>query len=223
MTQTIKPTKIVLVDDHILLRNSLSGLINSFEDFEVILEADNGQDFIEKLKTEENPDIILLDITMPKMNGYETADWIRKELPLAKVLILSMMDADSAIIQMLKLGAKGYILKDSKPTVFKQALLSVRDQGFYMNDLVTGKMVHFINNLNSQKKEQQIPNVHLTDRELCFLKLACSEDSYKEIAEKMFVSVRTVESYRDAIFEKIGVNTRIGLVLYSIKNGIYKF
>lgn len=223
MTQTIKPTRIVLVDDHILLRNSLSGLINSFEDFEVIMEADNGQDFIEKLKTTADPDIILLDITMPKMNGYETAEWIRKELPLAKVLILSMMDADSAIIQMLKLGAKGYILKDSKPSVFKQALLSVRDQGFYMNDLVTGKMVHFINNLNSLKKEEQVVNVHLTDRELCFLKLACSEDSYKEIAEKMYVSVRTVESYRDAIFEKIGVNTRIGLVLYSIKNGIHKF
>ncbi|MBU7578280.1 MAG: response regulator transcription factor [Flavihumibacter sp.] len=223
MTQTIKPTRIVLVDDHILLRNSLSGLINSFEDFEVILEADNGQDFIEKLKTAADPDIILLDITMPKMNGYETAEWIRKELPLAKVLILSMMDADSAIIQMLKLGAKGYILKDSKPSIFKQALISVRDQGFYMNDLVTGKMVHFINNLNSLKKEEQVVNVHLTDRELCFLKLACSEDSYKEIAEKMFVSVRTVESYRDAIFEKIGVNTRIGLVLYSIKNGIHKF
>lgn len=223
MTQTIKPTRIVLVDDHILLRNSLSGLINSFEDFEVIMEADNGQDFIDKLKTTADPDIILLDITMPKMNGYETAEWIRKELPLAKVLILSMMDADSAIIQMLKLGAKGYILKDSKPSVFKQALLSVRDQGFYMNDLVTGKMVHFINNLNSLKKEEQVVNVHLTDRELCFLKLACSEDSYKEIAEKMYVSVRTVESYRDAIFEKIGVNTRIGLVLYSIKNGIHKF
>ena len=120
-------TKIALVDDHSLLRGSLATLINSFEGYEVAFEADNGKDFINLLQTNHSPDIVLLDITMPEMNGFETAAWIKKHLPSIKVLVLSMMDNETTIISMLKNGARGYILKDSKPDVFRQALNDIRE------------------------------------------------------------------------------------------------
>lgn len=213
-------TKIALVDDHSLLRNGLTSLIDSFDDYEVVLEADNGKHFIDQLKPETEPDIVLLDITMPVMNGYETAEWIRINLPNARILVLSMMDNDAAIIRMLRCGAKGFMLKDSKPSTFHQALNSIRDSGFYINDLVSGKMLHFVNNID-QKQPNNENSTHLTDREIEFLKLACSEKTYKEIADQMDISPRTVDGYRDALFEKLGVTTRVGLVIYAIKNGIY--
>lgn len=213
-------TKIALVDDHSLLRNGLTSLIDSFDEYKVVLEADNGKHFIEQLKPDNEPDIVLLDITMPVMNGYETAEWIRANLPSTRILVLSMMDNDAAIIRMLRCGAKGFMLKDSKPSVFHQALNSIRDSGFYLNDLVSGKMLHFVNNID-QKQPNNENSTHLTDREIEFLKLACSEKTYKEIADQMDISPRTVDGYRDTLFEKLGVTTRVGLVIYAIKNGIY--
>jgi DNA-binding NarL/FixJ family response regulator len=209
-------TFIALVDDHILLRNGLAGIVNSFEGYKVLLEADHGQNFIEQIKGKSAPDIVLLDITMPVMNGYETAEWIRVNLPSTKVIILSMMESDTVIINMLKRGAKGYLLKDSKPDVFRMALNSVRDHGFYINEHVTNKMLHYLN----QSYHPSPDAVQLSERELQFLKLSCSEMTYKEIAKEMFISPRTIDSYRDNLFEKLGVSSRIGLVLFAMKNGI---
>jgi DNA-binding NarL/FixJ family response regulator len=217
----MKPTTyIALVDDHALLRNGLAALVNSFDGYKVVFEADNGEDFIRQLQPRNPPDIILLDITMPIMNGYQTAEWIRANLPETKVLVLSMMDSDVAIIRMLKCGAKGYLLKDSKPDVFKHALDNIRDYGFFINDLVSSRMLHYVNNESSSKQdEKHSPTVHLTEREIVFLKAACTEKTYKEIADELCVSPRTVDSYRDALFEKLGVTSRVGLVLFAIKNG----
>ena len=214
-------TYIALIDDHVLMRSSLSTLINSFDGYKVILEADHGKDFIEKLKPRSAPDIILLDITMPEMNGYETADWIRINLPDSKVLVLSMLDSDSAIIRIIKAGAKGYILKDSKPGMFRDALNSVRDHGFFMNELVSSRMLHYMNNIDQHAKGKD-NTIHFTDREIHFMKLACSDKSYKEIADEMYISSRTVESYRDSLLQKLGVSSRVGIVLYAIKHGIFK-
>jgi DNA-binding NarL/FixJ family response regulator len=213
-------TYIALVDDHILLRNSLAVLINSFDGFKVLLEADNGKDFIEQIKGKKEPEIILLDITMPLMNGYETAKWCRVNLPCTKILVLSMMDNDTSIITMLKYGAKGYLLKDSKPPVLKTALLQIRDAGFYINDLVSSRMLNYVNNHADVENDLDSLSVCLTDRELVFLRYACSEKTYREIAAEMFVSVRTVEGYRDALFDKLGITSRVGLAIYAIKNGI---
>lgn len=209
-------TYIALVDDHVLLRNGLASLINSFEGYKVLFEADNGRDFIEQLKASAPPDIVLLDITMPVMNGYETASWIRINLPGTKVIVLSMMENDAAIINMLKMGAKGYLLKDSKPAVFRQALNQVKEHGFYINELVSSKMLYYMNTNLPQAAGAPL----LSDREIQFLKLACSEKTYKEIAGEMFLSPRTIDSYRDNLFEKLGVTSRVGLVLFAIKNGI---
>jgi len=214
-------TKIALVDDHILLRNGLANLINTFPGYSVVFEADNGKDFIQQLETNPKPDIILLDITMPEMNGPETASWVQKNLPSAKVLVLSVMDSETMIINMLKRGAKGYILKDSKPAVFRQALDSIRDTGFFLNELVGSKMLNYLRNEETQAKEVGIL-ASITDREMQFLKLAASDLTMKEIADQMQVSVRTVDGYRDELFRKLNVQSRIGLVLFAIKNGLQK-
>lgn len=211
--------KIALVDDHSLLRNGLSSLVNSFDGYEVCFEADNGKHFISLLGHYPAPDIVLLDITMPEMNGFQTADWIRENLPSAKMLVLSMMDNEETIITMLKKGAGGYILKDSKPDIFKQALDNIRDRGFFMNELVSNKMLKYVTGGN--EKSQGIIS-DLTDKEITFLNWVCSEKTYKEIALEMNLSSRTIEGYRDNLFQKLGVMSRTGLVLFAIKNGIYK-
>jgi len=213
-------THIALVDDHVLLRNGLAALINSFDGYRVAFEADHGRDFISMLGTYGAPDIVLLDITMPEMNGFETAAWIKQNLPTTKVLVLSMMDNETAIISMIKAGARGYILKDSKPPTFRQALDDIRDKGFFINDLVTYKMLNYVQGDEHNKDATIISR--LSEKELTFLKLACTEKTYKEIASEMNLSPRTVEGYRDDLFVKLSVMSRVGLVLFAIKNGLHK-
>jgi DNA-binding NarL/FixJ family response regulator len=214
-------TSVWLIDDHALLRNGLANIINGFDGYRVIAESDNGADFIEQVSDRAAPDIVLLDITMPVMNGYDTASWIKTNLPKTCVLVLSMMDSDLAIIKMLKLGAKGYLLKDSKPDVFRRALDCLRNGEYFINDLVSNKMLSYVKGEGPDEGKIEHPDFNITDRELAFIKLACSEKTFKEIALEMCVSPRTVDSYRDSLFEKLGVNTRVGLVLFAIKNGIY--
>jgi DNA-binding NarL/FixJ family response regulator len=212
---------IALVDDHILLRNGLASLVQSFEGYTVLFEANNGKEFIQQLQTYPDPDIVLLDITMPEMNGLETADWIKQNLPNAKILVLSVMDNDNIIISMLKKGARGYILKDSKPAIFKQALDHIRDTGFYVNELVSNKLLNYVTHEEDMRKEIT-PVSSLTANEITFLQMVCTEMTYKEIAKKMDLSPRTVDGYRDELLKKLKVQSRTGLVVFAIKYGIYK-
>lgn len=214
-------TSIALVDDHVLLRQGLASFIRSFPQYEIILEADNGADFIAKAKANP-PDIVLLDVNMPRMNGYETATWIREHLPQTRVLVLSMVEHDAAIIRMLRLGARGYLLKDSNPNILLHALDAVRDHGFFINELVSNRMIHYLNEAghNSGNGNTNTLAIDLTAKELRFLQLACTEKTYKEIADEMYVSPRTIDSYRDGLFERLQIKSRVGLVLYAIKNGI---
>ena len=214
-------TTIALADDHVVMRNGLASLLKDLG-YAVLYEADNGRDFVEKTKKENLPEVALLDINMPKMDGYETALWLKENFPDVKVLALSMYDDDGAIIRMLKNGAKGYVLKDSNIADVKAAIESVVSKGYYYSELVTGKLIHSINHLDEPDHASIKEMLKLNSREIEFLKLACTEMSYKEIAEKMFLSPRTVEGYRDSLFEKLNVRSRVGLVLFAIKNGIIK-
>jgi DNA-binding NarL/FixJ family response regulator len=207
---------IALVDDHVLLRNGLAGMLKE-SGYNVLFEADNGKEFTEKIKTVAEPDIVLLDINMPVMDGYETGAWIKNHHPAIKVLALSMYDDEEAIIKMLKNGARGYILKDSHPSELKAAIESLASKGFYYSEMVTGRLMRSI--MDDDGKE--IAN-NLSEREIEFLKLAATEMTYKEIAEQMHLSPRTIDGYRDTLFEKLYIKSRVGLVLYAIKNGIVK-
>ena len=210
---------VALVDDHALLRNGLANVINNFGDYKVVFEADNGKHFIEQLKKNEKPDIVLMDITMPEMDGFETMKWIKNNVPNIKVLVLSMMDDDTSIIKMLQNGAKGYILKDSKPDVLKTALREISEKGFFLNEIVSGKLVHLINKGEAKTAMQAI---NLSDKETEFLKWCCTDKSYKEIADQMNISARAVEAIRSNMFEKLETLSRVGLVMYAIRNGIVK-
>lgn len=209
---------IALTDDHILLRNGLASLVKNLG-HNVLFEAVNGLELIQKLKSDSIPDIVLLDINMPQMDGYATAQWLKTNHPAIKVLALSMYDNENSIIRMLKCGAKGYILKDSEPAELKAAIEALMSKGYYYSDLVSGKLIHAINKMEDEGNDVHSVN-NLSDRETEFLKLACTELTYKEIADKMFVSPRTIDGYRDALFEKLQLKTRVGLVMFAIKNGI---
>lgn len=207
------------MDDHVLLRNGLASLIRGFGEYEVLFEACGGKDLIAQLKNSRLPDIILLDINMPEMDGYDTACWLRRNYPEIKVLALSMYDTDNAIVRMLKNGAKGYVLKDIDAGVLKVALDSVLEKGFYYTDMVTGKLIHTISTLDDPEMRMR-RLLALNERELEFMKLVCTEWTYKEIADRMYLSPRTIDGYRDALFEKLNVRTRVGLAMYAVRSGI---
>ncbi len=211
--------KVALADDHVLLRKGLAGVVDSFGEYSVLFEADNGKHFIQQIEKIGDPQIVLMDINMPEMDGYATTQWLKEYHPLVSVLALSMYDNEAAIIKMFRAGAKGYILKDSEPNELKAALDSIHSKGFYYSELVTGRLIHSINKMDDEKVSTK-SNGNLNERELEFLKLACTEMTYKEIADKMFLSPRTIDGYRDALFEKLQIKTRVGLVIYAIKNGV---
>lgn len=214
MTKTVN---IVLVDDHALLRNGLSALVSDLG-YNVRYECNNGKQLSERISMDDEPDIVLMDIHMPEMDGFETTEWLRNNYPLVNVIALSMFDDETSIIRMLKSGARGYILKDSNPSELKMAIDSVLSKGFYCSDLVSGSMLHSIDDQSANTDLKQA--LSLKSREVDFLKLVCTELTYKEISDKMHLSPRTVDGYRDELFQKLGVKSRIGLVLFAIKSRI---
>jgi DNA-binding NarL/FixJ family response regulator len=207
---------IVIVDDHTLIAQALRGIIANFEQFEVIYECENGKDLQEKLQSKKIiPSIILLDISMPIMDGFETALWLKENHPDVLIMTLSMQDDEQSVIKMIKNGANGYLLKNTHPAELEKALTKMINHGYYYPDWAS-KLVFA--SLNGDKKG--IDNtIKLTDREKEFLTYSITEMNYKEIAEKMFCSPRTVESYRDSLFEKLELKTRVGLAVFAMKNG----
>jgi DNA-binding NarL/FixJ family response regulator len=212
--------KIALVDDHVLLRRALSNLVRNLG-HEVVLEADNGAKFLQALSPLHLPDIVLLDINMPEMDGYKTATVLKDNYPVIKVLALSMYDHENAVIGMLKCGARGYILKDSEPQVLKEAIEAVLHKGFYHSEFFSEHMARSGSD-PSRASAEALKYTPLTVKETEFLKQVCTELTYKEIAAKMDLSPRTVDSYRDILFEKLNIKSRVGLVLYAIRQGIVK-
>lgn len=212
---------VAVVDDHTLFRKGICALINYFPFHYVRYDAANGEDFIKQVENGPMPDIVLLDIVMPEMDGYATAAWIRKNHPRIKILALSTMDSELAIVKMIRNGAHGYILKDAEPEELKQAFEELFSLGYYYNDMVSRKIVQSVNKIVDEDNDLGIL-VKLSGRELQFLQLACSEKTYFEIAKEMFVSERTVDGYRDSLFKKLNVVSRVGLVIYAFKNGLVK-
>jgi len=207
---------IAIVDDHILIANALKSIISNFNQFEVIHISENGLDFQEKLKSKPIlPNVVLLDISMPIMDGFETAKWIKENHPNILVMALSMQDDEQSLIKMIKNGAKGYMLKNTQPIQLEEGLKTIIDKGHFFPDWASSKLLTSIseNTINGNLK------VNLSDREIEFLKYSTSEMNYREISEKMFCSPRTIENYRDSLFEKLELKSRVGLAVYALKNG----
>lgn len=216
MSKTRKKTTVAIADDHGLLRTALARLVNSFEDYTVIIEASNGKELKAKLQESIIPDIAMLDVNMPEMDGFATAQWLNKNYPQVKILGLSMLSDEKTIIKMFRLGAKGYLLKNTSPEELQLALTALINKNFYLSDYVSEKLVNGLS-VDIDKEEKAVT---INEREREFLRLTCSELSYKDIAAQMFLSTRTVDDYRASLFAKLKVHSRVGLVMYAIKNGI---
>ncbi|GEQ86184.1 DNA-binding response regulator [Patiriisocius marinistellae] len=211
-----KLIKIVIVDDHQLFASSLMQLIKSLNGFDVLFFTENGKTLKDKLNlSSEIPDVILLDINMPVMNGPETMEWLHKEYPTIKVLALSMEDEQLTVLEMLRKGANGYLLKDIHPEELEKAMYEVHEKGFYHTEHVSQTLI------NSIGKDTSIDEIIFKEKELVFIKLCCTEMTYKEIAEEMFLSPKTIDGYRQALFQKLDLRNRVGLVMYALKNNLF--
>lgn len=210
---------VVIVDDHLLIAKAIGSIIDQFDGYEVLYEAENGSQLMERFKVKKNiPDIVLLDISMPVMDGFQTARWLKEDHPAVKVMALTMQGDDESLIKMIKAGATGYLHKNVHPAELQKALDAISSKGFYYPDWATSRVLHSL----AQEGAENASAIKLSEREMEFLRYSCSELTYKEIGEKMFCSGRTVESYRDSLFEKLGVKTRVALALYAVKTGLYK-
>ncbi len=205
---------VCIVDDHILLSQAIAELINTFDDYKVIGTYNNGSAYIKELeKLDFVPDITLMDINMPILNGIETTHFLTKKYPEIKVIALSVEADETSILKMLRAGSKGYLLKDIAKEELLHALDEISLNGFYHDRNVSDILVNSLNKSPSK--------IAIKEKELDFLKLACSEMTYKEIADKMKLSPKTIDGYRNSLFEKLEVKNRVGLVLYAIKHDIY--
>lgn len=212
--------KVAITDDHLLIAKAIGSIVEGFKDFEVLYEVENGKALQDKFKMAKNiPDIVLLDISMPVMDGFATAAWLKEKHPEVLIMALSVQDDDESLIKMIKAGARGYLHKNVHPAELEKALQTLVSKGMYYPDWATSRV--FIKMAQSDEQGNN-PDAVISEREKEFLQYACSELTYKEIGEKMFCSPRTVESYRDSLFEKLGVKTRVALALYAVKIGLHK-
>jgi DNA-binding NarL/FixJ family response regulator len=218
MSEKEKIIRIALVDDHQLLRNALASLIENFDDCKVISQANNGTDFINQLQEQYLPHIVLLDLNMPQLDGYDTMAWLKEHHPEVHVLMLTMYDAETTMIRLLQAGAKGFLKKDIHPSELKFAIQSVMQYGYYYSHTTTGKLV----NLFRGNGDAYIQKNMLNSEEIEFLKYAATDLTYKEIARKMGLNPRSVDNLRDHLFEKLDVKSRVGLAIYALRHGVIR-
>ncbi|XZF16419.1 response regulator [Chitinophagaceae bacterium MMS25-I14] len=203
--------RLAIADDHEMVRAGLVASLSGMTGISIVAEADNGQSLISRLETlQVLPDIVLLDVSMPVMDGHETLKAIKLRWPELKVLMLSMYDAEHTILKMMNQGARGYVLKAGKIAELYTAIREIYQYGFYSPEYVSGRM--------ARQQEPQMPRIN--EKEIRFLQHCCTELSYRDIASLMNVSVRTVEGYRDTLFMKLHLNTRVGLVMYAYNTGL---
>ena len=210
--------KVALADDHILLRNALASLIEKFDNCKVVLQVSNGKDLTTEISKTNRPDVVLLDLNMPQMDGFETSTWLRDNYPEIHVLMLTMYDSELTLIRLLQAGVKGFLKKDIHPSELQYAIHSVMENGYYYSHNATGKLL----NLFRTKSEagSTLNKTMLSEIDIKFLQLSCSEMTYKEIAQKMNLNPRGVDNLRDNLFTKLDVKSRVGLAMYAIRHGL---
>ncbi len=210
--------KIAIADDYKIYRDGLKVGLSADENLEVISEADNGEELLKLLET-VSPDVIIMDLKMPIMDGMEATKAVRKKYPSIKVLVVTMYEDDKFIIHMMENGANGYLLKNAEPDEIRKSIYAVHENGYYFNDVVNKALLKKLV-LKNNLKPSFNQNVELTERELEVLKLICEEKTATEIAKEIFLSPRSVEGIRQRLIEKVGVRNTAGLVMFAVKNNM---
>ncbi|MEO6720765.1 MAG: response regulator transcription factor [Ferruginibacter sp.] len=214
------PIKVLIADDHVLYRAGVKTALSTKKDIKIIAEADNGMHLLNMLKT-IHPDVILLDIQMPVIDGIGALPEIKKNWPHIKVIMLTMMDDHSMITKLMELGANSYLSKTSDSEIIYEAIKTCFEQEYYFNSLTNRALLTNLKQRNTampQKFAQQ--EAQLNDKEMLILKLMCEEKSTKEIADLVDLSPRTVEAIRDKLKVKTGAKSTAGLIMYAVKNNI---
>ncbi len=213
--------RVAIAEDQRLFRECLVSILNATEHLQVVVEAANGKELLAQLSTQSSlPDVVLLDLTMPEMNGLETTQHLKKDYPSIKIVILSVHSEERHIVRMVGMGVSGYLLKNSELSEVTRAVAAVHEKGYYFNDSVLRAMQ---NGMSQQQQKQYDPQTPLTAREKEVLELICREHTTPEIAEQLFLSVRTVDGHRNNLLEKTGARNTAGLVLYAIRHGLVAF
>ncbi len=219
--ETIKLYKIILADDHILLRDALANLIDNLGEFEVVAKAANGGEVIELIQKGQQADILLMDLNMPKMDGYETAKLLAKQQPHLKIAILTMYNTEILLIRLLQAGVYGFLKKDIHPHELHDALLRIAAGDYYYSNHITAKIVSLLR--KQEKGQATFEKLFLTDYEIEFLKLCATDMTYLEIAGILKQKPKYIDNFRQALFLKLKVNSRVGLAIFAIKNGMISF
>jgi len=210
--------RIAIADDYKIYREGLKVGLSSDDNLEVIMEADNGEELMKSLEA-TSPDVIIMDLKMPIMDGMEATKAVRKKYPGIKVLVVTMYEDDKFIIHLMENGANGYLLKNTEPDEIRKSIYAVHENGYYFNDVVNKALLKKLV-LKNNFKPSFNQNIELTERELEVLKLICEEKTAAEIGKEIFLSPRSVEGIRQRLIEKVGVRNTAGLVMFAIKSGI---
>nr|WP_294994506.1 response regulator transcription factor [uncultured Sediminibacterium sp.] len=210
-------TKIGLVDDHAITRKGIKTLLEMNKQYQVTVEASNGKDLLAILDDGTVPDVLILDLSMPEMSGFDIINQIHTQYPSVKIFIFSFYQSEDVILNTIYQGACGYLPKSADPSQLERAIQAVLDYGFY----IPGHIKRKYGELTKSRSTKGFQGKQLlTEKEIQFIKLACTNLTYKEISLKLSVQPKTLENYRDSIFQKLGINNRAALTFYAIENGI---
>lgn len=214
-----EPIKVIIADDHVLYRAGVKTALSAKKDVKVIAEADNGMHLLNMLKMIQ-PDVILLDIQMPIMDGITALPEIKKLYPDVRVIMLTMMDDHSMITKLMEIGANSYLTKTSDSEIIYEAIKTCFEQEYYFNSLTNKALLTNLKQKNDNMPRLMQQEAQLSDKEILILKLMCEEKSTKEIADIVDLSPRTVEAIRDKLKVKTGAKSTAGLIMYAVKHNI---
>ncbi len=210
---------IAVVDDQQLFRQGLISLLKETKNLNILFEAENGNDLLEKLKTKKQlPDVILLDIEMPELDGVETTIRLKLKYPDIKIIILTMHDEEEMIVHLIEKGAHGFLPKSEDIESVVDAIFSVHENGYFFNDRISKAMVKGL--VNSKKIKPTFSDVDLNEKELEIIRLICKEHTSPEIGDMLHLHTKTIDNYRFELIKKMGVRNSVGLVMYAVKNGL---
>jgi DNA-binding NarL/FixJ family response regulator len=220
MKNRYTPVEIIIADDHEIFRDGFKVMCSKEKTIHIVGEAENGEELVELVR-KNPPDVVITDIKMPKMDGIAVARTLSKEFPQIGIIALSMFDEEDLVVEMLEAGAKGYLIKNAQKQEIFDAIDAVsKNENYYCNQ-TSAKLAGMIaaSRFDSRKKKE---NIDFTGKELQIIQMICEEHSSREIADKLFLGVRTVEGYREKIQQKMNARNMAGVVVFAMRNGLYK-